>query len=234
MKNSGILILGVLLFSCGESVSEQSEDPQSSVEEISKDSSSLNTDTLMVEEEQWQIDQYVEFLVGEEVHNSPQEFDWDDEKMHWYFKELDLAGGYAKIEGAVEGWEEFVLYRMESGEDLVLKKSVTCGPVCDYYQTFFKGKREDMKQIEFDVILPMEKLDEHRDKISEMALERLEYPLDYPEFSQYDFLFPKKGTTLKIDLVLGADELRMALADLSWDKSIFSIEQLYETLKERE
>ena len=67
-----------------------------------------------------------------------------------------------------------------------------------------------------------------------MALEQLEYPLDYPEFSQYDFLFPKKGTTLKIDLVLGADELRMALADLSWDKSIFSIEQLYETLKERE
>jgi len=236
MKNSWLLALVIMMFSCGESQVEEGveEVGNSETEEAEVDSVEVLSDSTDVSGDPWQINQYVEFLVGEEVHDGPEDFDWNDEKMHWYYEVIDVSGGYGKITGAIEGWQEFVLYRMYDGQDLVMRKSVGCGPVCSYDHTFYKGTNNGIKEIAFDEVLPMKELDAHREKMHKRALEEAEFPLDYEEDYQYDFLFPKKGTTLKIDLVLGGEEIRMELADLSWDKHKFTIEHLYETLQERQ
>lgn len=223
--------------SCGSAESDNKMNEENTLieqnEVASSDSLIENLIDDQNESEQWQIDDYVEFFLGEEVSKSAEDIDWNDGKMHWYYEELDVSGGYANITGAVEGWQEFVLYRLENGQDLVLTKSVGCGPACDYHHVFYQGEGEEVREIQMSEVLPMNELDVQITKLQSLALKDDAYPIDYPEDHQIDCIFPKKGTQLKIDLVLGADERRMALADLSWNRIEFSVEKVYETIIER-
>jgi len=227
----GIFVLG--LFSCGNS----SENVNEGVEEV------LDTATTVLEEQEeelveelfipenadgnWQIDDYAEMLTGDVIASSADKANMEN-SVGWYYQELDLAGGFASVTGAIEGWQEFVVWRMADGDDLIGFMSVGCGPVCDYAFRFYKGQGEDAQQIEMKDVFPMTEINEIQEAKHKEILDRDNgFGFDYPEDSQLYYHFPKKGTSMEVDIVVGADELQEPIFSLSWDKSKFSIDKKY-------
>ncbi len=120
---------------------------------------------------------------------------------------------------------------MEDGNDLVGKMSMGCGPACDYSYQFYVCNKETTQKIELKNIMPIAEMDKHKVKMHEKALKK--FNLDYPEDISYIFNFPRKGTSMEVDIQLGADEVHVPILRLSWDKSKFNIEQLYEEVNEK-
>jgi hypothetical protein len=117
---------------------------------------------------------------------------------------------------------------MADGDDLVGFMSVGCGPACDYYFEFYKGQGKEIKQIEYTEILPIQEIENMLTERHQEILNReIEIGFDYPEDVQVYYRFPKKGTSMEVDIIVGADELQEPLLKLSWNKSKFSIEKKY-------
>ena len=168
----------------------------------------------------WQIDDYVTHLMGIRPAASAEELN-QNQKLMWYFQTLDVKGGFASVAGAIEGWMEFVLFRKSDGTDFIGKMSVGCGPACDYSFTFYTGKNERITRVEFPTVFPMERMEKER--LSHWDAVQLKYPVEYAEDYQYRFVFPQKGTDINVDLVLGADEIQIPFAVLSWNRMTFAI-----------
>lgn len=182
-------------------------------------------------EDKWQIDDYVELLMGAKIYTSWDEIHENETAGASFYEILDIKGGFARITGAYEGAGEFVMWRMEDGNDIVGKMSMGCGPACDYSYQFYVCNKETTQKIELKNIMPIAEMDKHKVKMHEKALKK--FNLDYPEDISYIFNFPRKGTSMEVDIQLGADEVHVPILRLSWDKSKFNIEQLYEEVNEK-
>lgn len=235
MKKSLGIIIGLILVACsGESTTDEN------IEIISEDSSSAETveeiedyaevETNYEEPEEghvWQINNYVEYLLNAKVFDDPEEMDYEAGDM-WYYERLNINGGYARVTGAIEGNMEFGLWRMDNGHDLIGKTSMGCGPVCDYSYTFYELDKNKGGEVSED-ILPMKSIEEHQAKVYKLVIEK--YPdLEYPDDQQLRLFIPQGGTSMKVNLVVGADEVEVPLLKLAWDKQRFFVEALYENV----
>lgn len=176
----------------------------------------------------WQIDAYATHLIGSPIAENAEALNGKSE-FQWYYQTLDIKGGFASITGAVEGWKEFVLWRMADGNDLVGEMSVGCGPACDYSFTFYTGKGAQIQVCDPKSIFPMEAIELHQKRMVPKIITK--YPVEYPEDSQLVFNFPRKGTGMRVDVVVGADEVRVPILQLAWDKSTFTISELFSKIE---
>jgi hypothetical protein len=225
-----LFLLGGVFLTAGcsnETAEPQIETNEPTISETSPDEPELSdmealseTEEAVIADENWQITDYVRHLHGEKVVESNEDLE-PMNGVNWFYQTLDVKGGYASITGAVEGWKEYVIWRMKDGNDLVGELSVGCGPACSYDFSFYEGVGSQIEMIETNEIIPVDELMGYANDLQPKALK--EYPLDYEEDMQLVYVFPQKGTGMQVDLVLGADELRIKLADLSWDKEKFSV-----------
>lgn len=148
----------------------------------------------------------------------------DNKTAMWYYQKLDVKGGFASITGTMEGWKEFVLYRKSDGIDFIGEMTVGCGPACDYEFKFYTGLTETIVEVPLEELILLIRLEEVRQAHWKGVQEK--YPVEYAEDYQYRFIFPQKGTDLKVDIVLGADEVQIPFAVLGWNKMEF-IEKLF-------
>lgn len=235
MKQSiGVLILlAFFIQGCGNASPEN--EPVNEEEILVDQSAQAMGSSEIIEEEQesveideWQINHYAEYILNEKIAESAESYDVS-RGDNLYYETLDAAGGFANVTGAFEGWHEFVLWRMDSGEDLVIQMTVGCGPVCDYDFKFFKGNGNEIAEIKPDLIMPMGEITTHQNLMHTKALEK--YPdLDYAEDCQLVFNLPQKGTSIEVDIVIGADEVQVPILQLGWNKSTFFVNELYESI----
>lgn len=223
------------LMACGgEETADEAAENESTVdtqEEEAIEENVVDDEELYMpenEDGQWQINDYAEMFAGGKIYNSTDEMPEDEIGMHSYYQKLDIAGGYASVTGAYEGWSEYVLWRMADGRDLLGTMSAGCGPACSYTFNFYICEQEKTKKVNMQEMFPMDEMHEHRDMMREKALEKWE--LDYPEDFAYIYKFPQKGTSMQVDMMLGADEIHVPILKLSWNKEKFSIEELYTDL----
>lgn len=217
-----------LVFGCVNNSTEPKDESNSNEIEVTEEQEMLEAASLMddtdneseTNAQNWQITDYVEHLHGEKVAESHSDLAPED-GVNWFYQTLDIKGGYANITGAVEGWKEYVIWRMKGESDLVGELSVGCGPACSYDFQFFKGKGKNIETIETSEIIPVDELMEYANALKPKALEK--YPVDYEEDMQLIYVFPQKGTDMQVDLVFGADEMRIKLAMLEWNKEKFSV-----------
>jgi len=170
----------------------------------------------------WQIDAYVQHIMGESIGMDSKSIS-NDKGVFWYYQKLDVAGGFASLTGALEGWKEFVLWRKEDGQDLIGEMTVGCGPACDYNFKFYSGIGKGIEEVPLKTVVPVAEFEKTKSKIWDDILEK--YPTDYPEDYQYRFIFPEKGTDMQVELVLGADEIQIPFALLGWNKMTFFVKK---------
>lgn len=237
MKKYYILPLALLFFACGAENTEDSatgqqpgEDqekvsPEEAVEEIE------STEVVPTYEPEnkdgvWQIDDYAEMFVGSKIYNSAEDVPDDKRGSAQYYRQLDIKGGFAHVTGTYEGWNEYVLWRMKDGHDLLGTVSVGCGPVCTYDYVFYKCKNGEYEKASMAQLFPMAEMDDHAEVMHKKILDKFEY-FDYPNDKTYIFIFPQKGTSMEVELMVGADEIQVPILRLSWDGGRFSIEKKY-------
>lgn len=230
------IICAVFLFSCGgEPASEVNDElnnnlaqmdslaevggefiPNDMGEEALHDSESVSNSG-------WQVNDYATYLIGQSIASSVETSDYDNGE-YWYYQTLDLKGGFASVTGGVEGWKEFVIWRMEDGDDLLGEMTVECGPACGYTYNFYKGKGAEIEVYTQSEIFPLDAMNKHMNEMVPKILEK--YPVDYPEDSQLIYRFPQKGTGMLVDVLIGADEIQVPILKLAWDKTRFNIDEL--------
>ena len=242
MKKYFLIPLSLILFACGGEESQTEETSEES-EEIETTDEAEATEDIVVGDNyteltqyvpenidgKWQIDDYVEIFTNGKVYADGEEYSKAEDWSANYYSVLDINGGYANITGGYEGWSEYVLWRMADGTDLLGTMSAGCGPVCSYSYKFYKCQGPDMDEISRAVIFPMEQLDDHREVMHEKIKTEFE-GMDYPEDWQYIYRFPQKGTSMQVDLMVGAEEVVIPLVMLSWDKERFSVSEIYKEI----
>lgn len=240
MKRFLVVLLAVFIFSCGgETVADISENESSEiVSNTLNHENSQEKETELVEnyvpaneDGLWQIDDYAELMRGKKIYTSWDDVPEDEKGGGDIYETLDLKGGYANVTGAYEGWSEFVIWRMADGNDLLGSLTAGCGPACSY-DFDFTVMKDGLEVRDGNSLIPWKEIDAHRDKMMPKIMELYGGGLDYPEDDQYVFIFPQKGTSMQVDLLLGADEVQLPLLKLKWNKEFFSIEERYTTFSE--
>lgn len=237
MKNWIVLPLVLSLIACGENgasvedkeTEEVSENPGSNLSEDTEEIDSTVEVREPVDTENWQINDYAEFLLNRKIAANAEELE-EHLDLIFYYSTLDLKGGYAYVTGWFEGWHEFVLWRMKNGNDLVGFLSAGCGPVCEYdfkFYEFENGEKTDVTK----VVIPFDQMDGHAKDMHRKFIEKNGEP-EYPDDWFYKFKFPQKGTSMMVDLIIGAEEGEMPLFKLGWDKEKFFIEEKYDKIPE--
>ncbi|UKN02897.1 hypothetical protein K6119_05135 [Paracrocinitomix mangrovi] len=179
----------------------------------------------------WQIDDYAEMMMGQKIFASADAMNNNGDGVEHYYQTLDLKGGYAAVTGAYEGWSEFVLWRMADGNDLLGTMSAGCGPACDYDFKFYIMK-DGEKVGEGNNLIPRMEVEDYGASLMPKILEKYE-GIEYQEDYQFFYNFPQKGTSMEVDIIVGADEVRIPIMMLSWDKKKFSVKEKYTELNER-
>ncbi|MCG8573357.1 MAG: hypothetical protein MI810_00615 [Flavobacteriales bacterium] len=229
-KNILWLLTGLFLLSCGGETNDKSEASEESTEVAEENATDHELDEEISEagdediddSDAWQIDDYAELLLKSDVYSEEEKDKLYEEKNYdilWY-ETLDKKGGFARVVGPFEGAYTYCLWRMADGSDLIGETTIGCGPVCDYSAQFFKQNKSEGKEVS-QTILPNEEMDAHRDEIIAKVKEK--HDLEYPEDVQYIFELPQKGTSMTVQISIGANELEFPLLELSWDKEKFSI-----------
>lgn len=235
-KTTYLLILsGTLFLSCGDEIAtnpalESEVSPQVD-SEITNDLPASNQETSefnalevleseSVPNSDWQINNYANFLIGEDIATNTDDLNYDN-GMNYYYQTLDIPGGFASVAGSMEGWKEFVVWRMADGDDLVGEMTVECGPACGYIFNFYKGLEAEIVAYPQDKLFPLVAINRHSEEMLVQILEK--YPVDYPEDSQLIYNFPQEGTGMRVDLNIGADEIQVPIIRLEWDRSIFYV-----------
>lgn len=232
-----IPVVSFLLFSCGGN--ERSDQPANGTEDVTNEEISDSSEVVDVIEEieyvpenedgVWQIDDYAEMIKGRKIYKSHDDIPVDEMSSSEYFQELDLRGGFASVTGAYEGWGEFVIWRMEHGGTLLGTMSAGCGPVCSYSFRFyiFNDQNEIVNEDAAEDVLPFRDIDAQKEKLMEKVL--IKYPdIEYPEEYSALYKFPRKGTSMSVDLLVGADEIQIPMLELSWDKMSFQVSNYYD------
>lgn len=234
IKITGICLL--TLISCG--TSDKNEDGEASSEteiiENSIDSAIEETSSLELDEyqpSQWQIDDYAEFFEDDCIEDKFEDIDWNDpnEECHSYYQTKDLKGGFVSITGAMEGWIEYVVFRMADGRDLVCRMAVDCGPACGYDYKFYYCNSEFNKEAGAE-LFPYEEMKTHQEVMYQKGLEKFG-DFEYSEDQQLRYIFPQKGTSMDVHLILGADDIEYPIMKLGWNKTNFFVEDLYHEIK---
>ena len=232
MKKIIFIGIAICLVGCGDdgkaSIEDNGETENSSEEEVSVLEEPTDIYEEPNEEHVWQINNYAEYFLESKIAKNSEEMDWEAGEM-WYYETLDLKGGFARVEGAVEGNYEFAVWRMANGNDLIGKTALGCGPICEYSYYFyeqFKGEGSEVTQ----EILPNDEIEKHRLKIHNLIKDSYEN-LDNPEDSQLHFFLPQKGTSMLVNIVVGADEVDVPLLKLKWNKKQFLIDEVYDDIQ---
>lgn len=219
------LTFGSLLLACNDTATNEiTSDAAPSEENVigAIEDGIVNTEeaNTSVPTKTWQINNYVTFILDKPVAASAEEMNANHD-FKWFYQVLDVQGGFASVTGPIEGWKEFVVWKMENGDDLVGTMTVGCGPACDYKYTFYKGLGSAVHEIDLDEVIPVNEL-EKKLQIKGDKL-RKKYKVEYPEDQVIVYNLPQKGTSMQVDVILGADEERVPMATLSWNKKEFSI-----------
>ena len=228
--------LGCVFFflSCGESVeAEETSEPKAEeidTEVLEEDSTSEVTN--QIESTGWQIDDYAEFFEDACITDSQDDIDWNDpkDKCRMYYETKDVKGGFVSIRGGMEGWIEYVMFRMSDGGDLVCRMAVDCGPACGYNYKFYYCMGEDYSEAG-DELFPMTEMQKHQKVMYQKGLDKYG-DFDYSEDNQLRYVFPQKGTSMDVHLILGADDIEYPILTLGWNKKNFFIEKLYNQISE--
>ncbi|MBD3638726.1 MAG: hypothetical protein HUJ25_15340 [Crocinitomicaceae bacterium] len=237
------LIPGVvaLLFSCGSSDNETNTESTES-ESLTEETVELSEEGTVLEEENetytpenidgiWQIDDYAELFTGTKIYKSQKDVPEDALSYGSYYLTLDTKGGYAHVTGPYEGWSEYVLWRMKDGNDLLGTMSAGCGPACDYNFDFYIMNNGE-KIGDGNRLIPRMEIEDFGASLMPQILEEFE-AIEYKEDYQFYYNFPQQGTSMEVDIIVGADEVRIPIILLSWDKEKFSVEKKYTELYER-
>lgn len=240
MKKLIYLGLPFFIFACGggseQDLTDKVEETIDSFETMPAEDSEEIVEEVYVPENSdgnWQIDDYAELFVGDKIAMSTEDANLEN-SVGWYYTTIDKKGGYANVTGAIEGWREFVIWRMADGDDLIGSLSVGCGPVCDYSFKFYKGQGKEVEEIAMTTIMPVAEIEKQKVKIQQKVLNDDKFgPFDYPDDVQLYFHFPQKGTSMDVDIIMGADELQAKILSLKWDKTGFSIDKLHDDIKVR-
>ncbi len=221
----------IVLLACGDATTTEDKDLtdglSDNIGEVEIEDGAL-ADPIDIDAEAMQIDDYVKLHLDAEIAASSEDLDYENGQMY-YYSILDVKGGYAKVEGMMEGWYEFALWRMASGSDLVGVTSAACGPICDYSYDFYEHKEGAKEKVTADVI-PWEAVDRHKDEIWTKVTEKYK-EMDYPDDCQLWFNLPQSGTSMIVDISVGSNEYEHSLLKLSWDKSKFSVAEYYKEIK---
>ena len=219
-----------LLLSCAEESSQKESNEVELTEEIVQEDKAVEEiieapaieieEVVEVENENWQIDDYVHFILGTKVGNT---FEDAEEPYYHHYMDLDIGAGYAEVTGAYEGASTYVLWRMGNGNDLIGTTSYGCGPVCDYsylFQEYDGTKATDVTE----TILPQEEIAAHFEKIEKEMQDK------YPDFTddphgQYMYQLPKEGTDLTLYMSYHLNDFEFPIMVLSWDKEKFSVKE---------
>lgn len=175
--------------------------------------------------DKWEINDYASEILSEPIASDMDQAN-DNE---WFYDWLDIPAGYVTVRGPIEGWHEFVLWRMDNGKDLVIQMTVGCGPACDYTFAFYEGNGLKVEPVSPQDYIPVAELESQKDEMVKKAL--LDFTVDYPEDSQIVYNLPQEGTSIQVDVVIGADEIRFPLAMLGWDGMSFYILEKFEEVK---
>lgn len=239
MKKLISIGLPFLAVACGGSSETPSLDETAAEVPIIEDTSIFleETDSVVVyeplnEDGVWEIDDYAEQFIGGKIAMDSEHADFSD-GPGWYYSVLDKKGGYANVTGALEGWKEFVIWRTASGEDLIGTMTAGCGPACSYNFEFYLGIGKDVRLVEFAEILPMGKIVTQQKNMYAKAIAKYgKTNIDYAEDQTLFFRFPQNGTSMEVDLIIGADEIQFPIMKLKWNKSFFEVEQKYTEVDE--
>ncbi|MFT5821724.1 MAG: hypothetical protein ACI8ZM_002978 [Crocinitomix sp.] len=235
VKQASLFIIsGMFLLSCGAETkldeypevgltSMLNETEEDALNELIDNSDEGLFETETVPNSGWQVDNYAEHLIGENIASSSETADYDKGE-YWYYQTLDVVGGFASVTGGVEGWKEFVIWRMEDGDDLVGEMTVECGPACGYTYTFYKGKGAEIEEYPQDKLFPLDAMNKHMNLMADIVIEK--HPVEYAEDRQLVYRFPQKGTGMQVDVVLGADEIQFPILKLAWNKTLFTVAEL--------
>ena len=245
MKNFILLLTITICAACSEKKDTDdsaTEDTASNTEVQTEKTVSSTSDTVenyapeidvytpSNEDGVWQIDDYAESILGSKIYKDVDSKPEQDGSII-YYQTLDLKGGYAVVTGPFEGYHEFALWRTDKGYDVIGKLTVGCGPVCDYESRFFERDGEHGSE-NTETIVPWDEINKHAEKLLPRILETYK-GIEYSEDHQIVFNLPQKGTSMEVDLVVGADEVRVPILNLGWNKSEFYVLELYEELNER-
>ena len=229
------IIIGLLLmfYGCGNAESDNTEDITSSenneiIEENigeSEQDTTNHSDLNMAKP--WQINDYSSYFLESPIASSSDEVKWEEGEM-WYFETLDLANGFARVDGAIEGNYEFALWRMANGNDLIGKTWMACGPVCDYGFNFYEQEKGEGEEVT-ESVLPMKEISAHQEKLHQRINEKYT-DIEYPQDSQLRFFLPQSGTSMMVNIVVGADEVEFPLLKLKWNKKQFLVDEYYDDI----
>lgn len=236
MRKMAFLGCVILLYACG--TAEQTETDRSDesenmelIEELSEDSNKL-VSSNEYQPSKWQITDYAEFFEDACIEDNQDEIDWNDPKSEcrMYYETKDVKGGFVSIRGGMEGWIEYVMFRMADGRDLVCRMAVDCGPACGYNYKFYYCNSEINTEAG-DELFPMAEMRKHQEVMYQKGLKKYG-DFDYSEDNQLHYIFPQKGTSMEVNLILGADEIEYPILKLGWNKTNFYIEELYHQISE--
>ncbi len=223
----------LFLIGCGSEAEQNQEDEPIETEtslDVSEEAteeeevSEVSENGELSGEANWQIDQYASKLLKQEILLTENMSETQRRDLLWGCSVLDVKGGYIEFQGlAMEGFGKMGLWRMKNGDDLVIQMMAGCGPACAYDFYFFKGVNDGIQEIPENNIMPVDELNTHVEDLLPEILEK--YPVDYPEDHSLVYNIPNAGTYMTVDLMVGADEVMIPVAKLSWDKEKFSISE---------
>jgi hypothetical protein len=126
----------------------------------------------------------------------------------------DTKNAYLKLQGAWEGWAEFVLFRKRDGSDVIAESSVHCGPVCEGELTLSTYQNGTWAKVE-KKIFP---------SFSQRALDAAfkSKEIDPGEHPSYYFILLPQEKAIHIACNLCKDDKPVTLLELLWDGEKFS------------
>lgn len=203
------------------------ENTADSVEELSEES-----ENNQFQSSDWEIDDYAEYFEDDCIKESSDDIDWNDpeEKCHLFYETKDVQGGFVSIRGGMEGWIEYVMFRMANGKDLICRMAVGCGPACDYDYKFYYCNGEFNSEAGPE-LFPYSEMQAHQEVMYQKGLKKYG-DFDYSEDQQLRYVFPQKGTSMDVNLILGADEIEYPIMTLGWNKTNFYVEEVIEEIRE--
>jgi hypothetical protein len=229
-----IAVLSTLLFvGCSNSdsindIPNNSKSPDSlvsqaidTVEIIDEKVESVPIDTVR----RYNVMEYCQLIHGDQ----PQEFGPNFRDTQW--EEKDIANGYLRFYGMMEGGNTMVLFRMNNGNALIIETVSTCGGACDQnlYMTEYHGLEAigDAKHL-----LPSSAI---QDQLSSTGAAMME---QFPEFDPAEYspeiwyYLPQKGTDLKLTCEVEREGISSPLIVLGWDGAQFTVKEAFDTATE--
>ena len=231
IRKFSTLVVVLIATACAQQETEQSTENKPTENDSTNsvgnpelvDTALVDTNHVTELKKQNQVTDYAEYFLQVKIVRSSDQLQTDNGIYH-YYETLDIANGFARITGAYEGSDEFVIWRMSDGSDLVGHTSTSCGPVCSYHTVFYQckdGKDEDVT----GTILPWKEMEKHLAAVNEKVKAKYDLESDEPQFM---FQLPQKGTDMDVWYSNNLNDFEFIMMTLSWDKQKFSVKKKYD------